>query len=212
MQFCLKGRTVVLRPFSTADRERMIAFATALPEHDLLFHDRDITQPAEVDAWIRENLEGHLATLVACEDDRIVGYATFSRGNVRWTAHVAELRAVVAQSARGLGIGRLLLELAFEMALEAAATKVVARMTPEQTGALKLFQRLGFAEEAILRDHAVDAKGLPHDLLVLTFHAREHREKRCEFCGTPVLEALVLDGSRLCSSCYETRYSELGSG
>lgn len=105
-----------------------------------------------------------------------------------------------------------MLELAFEMVLDVGVTKVIAHMTPEQTGAMKLFQRLGFAQEAVLREHAVDANGLTHDLLVLSFHTRTHQEQCCEFCGIPVLEALVLDGSRLCSSCYESRYSELGGG
>ena len=98
------------------------------------------------------------------------------------------------------------------MVLDVGVTKVIARMTPEQTGALKLFQRLGFAEEAVLRDHALDANGLTHDLLVLSFHTRTHREQCCEVCGVPVLEALFLDGARLCASCYETRYNELGTG
>ena len=105
-----------------------------------------------------------------------------------------------------------MLELAFELVLDMGATKVMARMAPEQTGAIKLFQRLGFVEEAVLRDHALDANGLAHDLLVLGFHTRTHREHCCESCGIPVLEALVLDGSRLCSHCYESRYSELGGG
>ena len=212
MRFNLKGRTVVLRPLAAEDSQQMIAFAGALPEDDLLFLERDITQPAEVEAWIKDTLEGDVVTLVAGEDDAVVGYATFNRGNVRWTCHVAELRVVVAQEARGIGVGRLLLELAFEMVLDMGVTKVIARMTPEQSGALKLFQRLGFAEEAVLRDHALDANGVTHDLLVLSFHTPTHREQRCEFCGVPVLEALVLDGSRLCSSCYETRYSDLGTG
>ena len=212
MRFSLKGRTVDLRPLAAEDREPMIAFARALPEEDLLFLERDITQPAEVDTWIQDTLEQRLVTLVTREDDALIGYATFNLGNSRWTRHVAELRVVVAQSARGIGIGRLLLELAFEMVLDAGATKVMARMTPEQTGARKLFQRLGFAEEAVLRDHALDANGLTHDLLVLSFHTRTHRQQCCEFCGIPVLEALFLDGSRLCSNCYETRYNELGTG
>lgn len=212
MRFSRKGRTVVLRPLAAEDREQIITFAGALPEDDLLFLERDITQPAEVDAWIKDTLEGRLVTLVAWEDDVVVGYATIDRGNVRWTAHVAELRVVVAQSARGIGIGRFLLELAFEMVLDMEVTKVIARMTPEQTAALTLFQRLGFAEEAVLPGHALDANGLTHDLLVLGFHTRTHPEQCCEFCRMPVLEALVLDGSRLCSSCYESRYSELGVG
>ena len=212
MRFSLKGRTVVLRPLAAEDSGPMIAFAADLPEEDLLFLERDITQPAEVQAWIKDTLEGRVVALVAWEDDAVIGYATFSRGTARWTCHVAELRVVVAQSARGIGIGRLLLELAFEMVLDMGATKVIARMTPEQSGARKLFQQLGFAEEAVLRDHALDANGLTHDLLVLSFHTSTHREQCCEFCGVPVLEALVLDGSRLCSSCYESRYSDLGTG
>ena len=212
MRFSLKGRSVVLRPLAGDDRARMIAFARALPEADLLFLERDITQPAEVDAWIKDALDGRLVTIVAWEDDAIVGYATFNCGNVRWTRHVAELRVVVAQSARGLGVGRLLLELAFEMVLDLAVTKVIARMTPEQTAALKLFERLGFVEEAVLKEHALDANGVNHDVLVLSFHTRTHREQCCEACGIPVLEAIVLDGSRLCSNCYEARYSELGGG
>jgi L-amino acid N-acyltransferase YncA len=212
MRFSLKGRTVILRPLAAEDAQQMIAFAGALSEDDLLFLERDITQPAEVEAWIKDTLEGRVVTLVAWEDDAIVGYATFNRGHVRWTYHVAELRVVVAQSAREIGIGRLLLELAFEMVLDIGVTKVIARMAPEQTGALKLFKRLGFAQEAHLRDHAVDANGHTHDLLVLSFHIPTHREKCCELCGIPVLEALFLDGSRLCSSCYETRYNELGTG
>ena len=211
-QFSLKGRTVTLRPLGAEDRTQVIAFAGALPEEDLLFLERDITQPAEVDAWLKETSEGRLVTLVAWENATVVGYATIDRGNVRWTRHVAELRVVVAQSAREIGIGRLLLELAFETVLGMGVTKVVARMTPEQTGAKKLFQRLGFVEEAVLRDNAIDANGLTHDLLVLSFHTSTHGEQCCELCGVPVLDALVLDGSPLCSNCYETRYSELGTG
>jgi L-amino acid N-acyltransferase YncA len=212
MQFSLKGRKVVLRPLAADDRDPLILFASALPEDDLLFLERDISRPTEVDAWIKDTADRRLVTLVAWENGSVVGYATFEPGNVRWTRHVAELRVVVAQSARGIGIGRLLLELAFEMVLDIGVTKVVARMPPEQIGALKLFQRLGFAQEAVLRDHALDANGCTHDLLVLSFHTRTHREQCCEVCGIPVLEALVLDGTRLCSNCYETRYSELGGG
>jgi L-amino acid N-acyltransferase YncA len=212
MRLSPQGRAIVLRPLAAEDREELIRFAEALPEDDLLFLERDITQPAEVDAWIKDTLEMRLVTLLAWEDGHVVGYATFNRASARWMCHVAELRVVVAQSARGIGIGRLLLELAFEMVLDMGVTKVIARMTREQSGALKLFQRLGFAEEAVLRDHALDANGVIHDLQVLSFHTSAHREQCCEFCGVPVLEALVLDGSRLCLNCYESRYSELGGG
>lgn len=118
----------------------------------------------------------------------------------------------MAESARGIGVGRLLLELAFEMVLDLGVTKIIARMTPDQTAALTLFKRIGFEQEAVLRDHALGMDGLTHDLLVLGFRTRMHQEQRCKDCGIPVLDALSMNGARLCSLCYESRYQELGGG
>ena len=210
IRFRLKERTIIFRRLSADLGDAMVRFAQMLPEDDLLFLERDITRQAEVDRWIQEVAAGNLVTIVALQDDAIVGYTTFDRGNAHWTRHVAELRVVVAELARGLSIGRLLLELAFEMALEEGATKLVARMTPDQLGAQNLFKRLGFEEEAILRDHALDANGLPRDLLVLSFHTRLHQENRCGSCGVPVLSALSISGIQLCSQCYDLQYQELG--
>ncbi len=211
-RFHLKDQTVSLRPLRTEDREPLVNFARALPEDDLLFLQRDITQSAEVDRWIQETVDGDLVTIVACQEDAIIGYATFDQGSVRWTRHVAELRVVVTEAVRGIGLGRLLLELVFEMALKEGVTKVIARMTPDQTGAQSLFKRLGFEEEAVLRDHALGAGEVTHDLLVLSFHTRQHQEQRCASCGAPVLTALALEGARLCSHCFEAQYQELGGG
>ena len=185
IRFRLKDRTIIFRRLSAAFADAMVRFAQMLPEDDLLFLERDITRQPVVDRWIQEVATGNLVTIVALQDDAIVGYATFDRGNAHWTRHVAELRVVVAESARGLSIGRLLLELVFEMALEEGATKLVARMTPDQLGAQNLFKRLGFEEEAVLRDHALDANGLNHDLLVLVFTRGCSRRTVAVFAGFP---------------------------
>ncbi len=212
MSFALKGRDVLLRPLEAADREPLVRFAQSLPDDDLLFLQRDITQSAEVDRWIADAAEGSLVTILAWEGGAVVGYASYDRGRVRWTRHVAELRVAVAEGMRSIGIGRLLLELVFEMALNEGVTKLIARMTPDQIGAQRLFNRLGFEEEVVLREHAMDVNGCTHDLLMLSFHTRLHPEQRCGSCGTLVLSALALDGVRLCSYCYELRYQELGGG
>jgi L-amino acid N-acyltransferase YncA len=212
LQFSLRGRTIVVCPFDAPLREAMLQFARNLPDNDLLFLDRDITQPPVVDHWIREVASGNLVTIVASHGEAIVGYATIDRGTASWTRHVVELRVVVAESLRGIGVGRLLLELVFEKALQLGITKLVARMTPDQSGARKLFQGLGFAQEAVLRDNALDAHGITHDLLVFCYHTRQHQEDRCGGCGVPVLTALSLEGVPLCPNCYELRYDELGAG
>jgi len=212
MRFNLHGEALAIRVLSPKCRDAIGRFACALPEEDLLFLERDITQPQVVDRWIEDVAAGKLMTIVAWRGAEVVGYATFDRGTARWTRHVAELRVVVAESMRKRGLGRLLLELVFEMALDEGVRKVIARMPPTQTRAQDLFQRLGFEQEAVLRDNAMDANGLTHDLLVLSFHDRHRDDNRCGSCGVPVLTALSLDGMRLCSHCYETRYEELGGG
>ena len=208
----LRSGAVLVSLLDAACREPIIAFARSLPQNDLLFLERDIADPLEVDRWIEAVAQGVMVTIVARQQDAVVGYATFDRGRVPWTRHVAELRVVVASSARGLGIGRLLLELVFEMAQREGVRKVVARMTPEQTEAQHLFQRLGFEEEAVLRDHAIDVHGLTHDLLLMSFRPAAREQQRCALCGVPVLMALALDGESLCTDCFEIRYEELGGG
>ena len=210
--FVLRSHSIVLRSLRTEDREAMVAFARSLPPNDLLFLWQDITQPAEVDRWIRAIDEDGLITLVAWEGPAIVGYATFDRSRAQWMRHVAEIRVVVGESNRGMGVGRLLLELAFEMAIEAGVAKVVARMTPDQTQAIELFRRLGFVHEATLHGHAIGVHGCTHDLLVYSYFARDHQDQRCAVCSIFVLAPLSLSGAIRCATCYHLEYQELGGG
>ncbi|MDE2977534.1 MAG: GNAT family protein [Acidobacteriota bacterium] len=45
--------------------------------------------------------------------------------------------------------------------------KVVARMTPDQKGAVAAFEGLGFRPEGLMRNHVRDLSGEKHDLLVM---------------------------------------------
>ena len=121
-------RTVDIRPLAAEDRREVIRFARALPGDDLLCLERDIADPAEVDAWIKDTVEGRVVTFLAWNGDVVVGYASFQRGSVPWIRHVAELRVAVAETARGFGIGRRLLEMAFETALDVGVMEVIAHM------------------------------------------------------------------------------------
>ena len=72
----LEGVTLTLRFLEREDREAILEFARGLPAHDLLFLRRDITRPESVDQWLDDVEEGYYATIVACRDDRIVGYTS----------------------------------------------------------------------------------------------------------------------------------------
>lgn len=162
------GKQVTLRYMAAGDREAVLAFARSLPEHDLLFLRRDITQEANVDNWIREIEAGQTVTVLAFADGAVVGYATVERNRIPWTSHVGELRITIAPSMRSKGLGKVLTREAFAIALHSGIEKMVAQMTIDQKAAVTVFEGLGFRPEALLRDHVKDRAGKKHDLLILS--------------------------------------------
>lgn len=161
-----------IRGFRIADREAMIAFAESLPDHDLLFLGRDLKHPRVIAAWLGAIAEGWIDSLLAEDDDGvIVGTAALVQDPLGWSAHVGEIRLLVAPHRRGTGVGRDLLEAILNIAGERGLAKLTAAMTPDQAGAIALFESLGFRGEALLRDQVRDRAGNPNDLAILSYDA-----------------------------------------
>ncbi|MDB5704914.1 MAG: hypothetical protein JWN66_2030 [Sphingomonas bacterium] len=156
-----------IRRFAPSDRDAMLAFANTLPEHDLLFLGRDLKHPRVVDAWQSAIEEGWIDSLIAEDEGQFVGTAALVRDPLGWSAHVGEIRLLVAPGKRGSGIGRDLLEAIYTVAMERGLEKLTAQMTPDQIGSVMLFESLGFRAEALLKDHVRDRDGKPHDLAIL---------------------------------------------
>lgn len=162
------GGVLTLRYMGAADHLRMLAFARSLPPHDLLFLRRDITDPAEVDAWMDDIATGEVSTILAVRDDDIVGYAAVARSPLSWMRHIAELRVLVGEPLRGKGLGRALTREAFRVAVDMGVEKMIAQMTIDQQGAMSVFRRLGFQSEALLPGHVKDRDGKTYDLVVMS--------------------------------------------
>jgi RimJ/RimL family protein N-acetyltransferase len=156
-----------IRRFAPGDRDAMLAFANTLPEHDLLFLGRDLKHPRVVDAWQSAIEDGWIDSLIAEDGGEFVGTAALVRDPLGWSAHVGEIRLLVAPGKRGSGIGRDLLEAIYAVAMERGLEKLTAQMTPDQIGSVMLFESLGFRAEALLKDHVRDRDGKPHDLAIL---------------------------------------------
>ena len=173
----IKGQTITVRMMTTTDGPRLRTFAQQLSDHDLLFLRRDITKQSTIDTWVRNVADGTMYTVLAEDQTQILGYGSLYRNDFDWSRHVAELRVLVAPQARKLGLGRLLTREAFNVALTLGIEKIVARMTPDQTGARTVFEELGFRPEALLRNEVKDRAGKTHDILLMandvaTFLAR----------------------------------------
>ena len=175
------GETVTLRHMGAGDRDPMLAFARALPAHDLLFLPLDITRPEAVDGWLAGIARGSVTTLLAERAGAILGAATIDRGELDWSAHVGALRVIVSAAMRGKGLGRILTQEAFALALSLGIEKIVAHMTVDQLGARTVFQGMGFRPEALLRDHVRDREGKTHDLLILSHEVAKFQSQRAAY-------------------------------
>jgi RimJ/RimL family protein N-acetyltransferase len=158
---------IELRLMARADEEAVLAFARKLPAHDLLFLPRNISEPKVLSAWVNEIERGAIISLLAIWGESVVGCGTVVRDPHSWSPHVGEIRMVVLPEVRGTGVGRVLSQETFALALGAGLEKLTAQMTVDQKAAIALFESLGFKAEALLRDHVRDAAGKKHDIVVL---------------------------------------------
>ncbi len=150
-----------------ADESAVLKFAQQLPVHDLLFLPRNISEPKVLSAWVKEIERGAIVSILALRNTEVVGCGTLVRDPHSWSPHVGEIRMVVSTDVRGQGVGRMLSQETFALALSSGLEKMMVQMTVDQTGAITLFEGLGFKAEALLRDHVRDIDGRTHDIVVL---------------------------------------------
>jgi RimJ/RimL family protein N-acetyltransferase len=158
---------IEFRLMTRADEAAVLAFAKALPTHDLLFLPRNISQPKVLSAWIGEIEAGDITSVLALKDGAVVGCGTLVKDSRSWSPHVGEIRMVVSLDMRGKGVGRALSQETFALALGSGLEKLSVQMTVDQRAAIALFESLGFKAEALLRDHVRDVDGRKHDIVVL---------------------------------------------
>jgi GNAT superfamily N-acetyltransferase len=114
----------------------------------------------------------------------VVGCGALVRDPHSWSPHVGEIRMVVSPEVRGQGVGRLLSQETFALALGAGLEKLTVQMTVDQRAAMTLFETLGFRAEGLLRDQVRDVDGKTHDIVVLG-HDVAQVQAQLEAYGVP---------------------------
>lgn len=176
------GTSIELRLVTAADRNAILEFARGLPEEDLLFLRVDLTEPSNVDEWIKRIESGQSAAIAAYEGERLVGYAKLHRETARWTRRLGEIRVNVGPHLRGKGLGRILTSHIFDVGQAMGLRKLTAHMIADQHGAQAAFRRLGFVPEALLADYVEDGNGKPRDLVIMSHDI----DGLTEFVSTPL--------------------------
>jgi RimJ/RimL family protein N-acetyltransferase len=160
---------VSLRMMTAGDADRLVAFARALPEEDLLFLRRDITDPKIVAQWVQDLAAGRTVSVIAEAGGDMAGYASLHHNQVSWQRHLGEIRIQVGPRYRSQGLGRALAGEIFAIGRELGLRKIVAQMTADQKGAIATFERLGFQPEALLQDFVIDRSGRTRDRVVMSY-------------------------------------------
>src|SRR5262245_34634188 len=99
---------VSLRLMTAADADRIVAFARALPEEDLLFLRTDITDPKMVAQWVQNLATDRTVSVLAEANGDLAGYASLHYNTVSWQRHLGEIRIQVGSRFRSQGLGRAL--------------------------------------------------------------------------------------------------------
>ena len=95
----------------------------------------------------------HAAVFVAESDGRVVARLSLARDPHPASSHVADLGLMVAASHRRQGIGRALLDAAFDWARASGVRKLELHVFPHNTPALALYEGLGFVREGVRKGH-----------------------------------------------------------
>jgi ribosomal protein S18 acetylase RimI-like enzyme len=85
-----------------------------------------------------------------------------------WTRHVGELRAIVQPDRRGQGVGQALVRIGLDLARELELEKVTVEVMASNSGAIAMFEALGFGQEARLVGQVRDGANELQDLLILS--------------------------------------------
>ncbi len=162
------GNTLVLKPFERGDKDALFAFFQTVPQADRLFLKDNVTDPAVVERWATELNYEKVFPLLAWQGDQVAADATLHKNLTGWMKHVATIRIVVGPAFRRQGLGAVLANELFLHALKSGLEKIVAEMMDKQVAARKVFEKLGFRQEAVFHGQVRDQTGVRHDLLVMT--------------------------------------------
>ncbi|MBZ5588767.1 MAG: GNAT family N-acetyltransferase [Acidobacteriia bacterium] len=160
------GTAVVIKPLDVEEASAVLKFYRSLPEEDRLFLRDDVTKPEWLRRFVARIDSGEIVSLVAESAGKIVGEATLYRALHGWTKHVAELRLAVAPTMRRSGLGTSMARELVRLATRMGVEKMIIQVVENQVGARKMFRKLGFRQEAVLRGHVKDIHGMKRDLIV----------------------------------------------
>ncbi|MBM3294782.1 MAG: GNAT family N-acetyltransferase [Candidatus Aminicenantes bacterium] len=162
------GTEVTILKIGPNELDKLMEFYTALPIEDRKYLKFDVTDRKAVACRLRRVDTGEDIRIAAVHGGLIVASGALELSGEAWSRHQGEIRVMVARPFQQRGLGSIMIRELYFIAVQNKIETIVARMMRPQTGAQKIFRRLGFREQSFLPDFVKDIKGDPQDLIVMS--------------------------------------------
>lgn len=162
------SRCTVIRDATEGDAAALVDLMTALSREglDTVSRRAPPTTDEERDFIAAAGAAGGVV-LIAVEDATIVGLLDLWPGQKPYDQHVCHFGMSVKREYRGKGIGRQLAAAAIERCRSwPTSCRLELEVTPWNTPAIALYEKLGFVVEATKRK-AINLRGQPEDLILM---------------------------------------------
>jgi RimJ/RimL family protein N-acetyltransferase len=160
------GTEATQRPMAVSDGPALRTFYEAVPAGERLMLQEDILAPGAIDRVIADMESGRVTPILAFHEDRVVAHGALARRLHGWTRRVGFVRVIVHPDYRRLGLAGFVLRTMVDLAAQVGLDKVMAEVLADQRRERRLLESLGFRKEALLKDHATDLRGHPHNVVL----------------------------------------------
>ena len=158
------NRSVLLRPLSADDKQRLLTFVNALSEEAILWGNPPYDE-AKIDRWMSGAGKG--LSLVAINDDKIVGIAGIHAPSLPRMRGIGDMMIYLHQDFHGAGLGMAMTERLLALAKDKGLHRIGLEMVEDNEAAVRLYKKLGFKIEGTLRDAYYGTDKRYHNMLVM---------------------------------------------
>jgi L-amino acid N-acyltransferase YncA len=162
------GTRVIVRNLHPDDLDGLMAFYRSIPDKDRIYLKVDVTNRKVVKQRIALIETGRIFRIVAVHEDDIVADGALELTLGEWGKNQGEPRVIVAKDFQRKGLGMIMMRELYLTAIKNDVEKIAAKIMKPQVAAQNICRKLGFQEEAVMRDYVRDQAGKPQDFVIMT--------------------------------------------
>ena len=163
------GTGVTLRPLKDGDENALFEMFRRLPADDLWFLNHDVSDPGLITDWINNLDPNRVISIVALLEGRIVGNAVLMMKRYGAKSHIGKVRISVDPGFRDRRLGTWMLLDLVNLSMAMGLQMLVMRLVQDRDASLiNGVRKLGFIEEAVLKNYLMGGEGQAHDLVIMT--------------------------------------------